>query len=128
MKGLNTLADIFKNLMKFSGYKEALVYDFNKAYNKLCQKAKILHYHNKFREAGNNMREGWSIIRDALGTPRKGGNLPGFFKEGKNKVRNDRDIANGFNTFFSTIGTKLDTSLNQSNTGHKHYLNKQYEA
>ena len=33
VKGLNTLVDLYKNLIKFRGYKQGVVFNFTKAYN-----------------------------------------------------------------------------------------------
>ena len=35
VKGSNTLVDIYKNLIKFKGYKQGLIFDFTKAYNSI---------------------------------------------------------------------------------------------
>ena len=35
MKGPNTLADLYKNLIKFRGYKQGIMYDLTKAYNSI---------------------------------------------------------------------------------------------
>ena len=35
VKGPNTLADLYENLIKFRGYKQGIVYDFTKAYNSI---------------------------------------------------------------------------------------------
>ena len=74
------------------------------------------------------MRENWAVIREAIGSPSKCGNLPGYFKVGGKKIRDDKDIAKGFNDFFSTIGTKLDSELSQGSKGYKEYLNKNIKS
>ena len=52
------------------------------------------------------MKQCWNLIREVIGTPKKCAKLPGYFKDGSKKVRSDKEIASGFNKFFSTIGFK----------------------
>ena len=35
IKGPNTLADLYENLIKFRGYEQGVVYDFTKVYNSI---------------------------------------------------------------------------------------------
>ena len=49
-----------------------------------------------------------------MGTPKKC-SLTGYFKEKGKKLRDNFDIANGFNRFFSTIGSNLDNDLKKGN-------------
>ena len=96
--------------------------NYAKMYQSLCKQAKILHYNNKFKAAGSNMKECWSIIREVIGSPKKCQNLPGYFKNGVKKLRSDIDIVKGFNEFFSSIGYKLDNELKEGKSCYKEYL------
>ena len=69
-------------------------------YQNLCREAKILYYNNKFKAAGVNMKECWKTIKEVIGSPKKCSKLPGYFKNGKKKLRSDKEIAMGFNEFF----------------------------
>ena len=35
IKGPNTLADLYENLIKFRGYEQGIMYDFTKVYNSI---------------------------------------------------------------------------------------------
>ena len=95
---------------------------FNNIYKNLCRKAKIKHWFDKFQTAGNNMKARWESIREAIGTPKKCSTLPGYFSHNGSKLRGDENIAEGFNNFFSTIGSKLDSELSESKIGYQGYL------
>ena len=81
--------------------------EFNKIYIRLCRLAKINYYQAKIEAAGNDMRINWNIIKEAIGTPKKCTSLPGYFKSKDKKIRGDKEIAEGFNDFFSSIGKNL---------------------
>ena len=61
-------------------------------------------------------------MREAIGTPKKCNNLPGYFKAGDLKIKTEKDIAEGFNLFFSTVGTKLNRDLKKGEKSYKSYL------
>ena len=81
---------------------------YNKLYTKLCRQAKFTYFKNKFSENEGNIRNTWATLREAMGTPKKCSSLPGYFKDKGKTLRDNFDIANGFNKFFSTIGSNLD--------------------
>ena len=69
--------------------------DYNKIYTSLCKHARVLYFHNKFTEAGANMKNTWDTVREALETPNKASSLPGFFYKDGVKIRGDKEIAMG---------------------------------
>ena len=93
----------YTNLENFKNY--------NREYTKICRAAKIMYYKNQFDLASNNMKRSWSLIREVLGSPKKCQKLPGYFSKGTQKLTTPKDIAHGFNEFFSTIGSDLDSKL-----------------
>ena len=70
-------------------------------YAKICRIAKIFYYRDKFKEAEGKIRNTWNILREALNTPKKSNIFPGYFMSMSNeKIRSNKEIANGFNDFF----------------------------
>ena len=90
----------------------------------MCRQAKNLYFKNKFNSNVGNMRATWNTLREALGTPKSCKNLPGYFKANGSKIRAPKDIAQGFNDFFSTIGTNLDKDLKIGNYCYKDFLSQ----
>ena len=53
---------------------------------KLWKAAKEKYFNDRFQQAGHNMNENSSIIREAWDSPKKYVNLPGYFKKGAKRV------------------------------------------
>ena len=96
--------------------------NYNTLYNKLRRVAKKLYYNNQFKKFAKNSKQTWSIIREVIGSKKQKDQLPNFFRENGQIVSDTLDIANGFNTFFSGIGPKLASDIDNSDINFKSYL------
>ena len=68
----------------------------------------------------------WTLINDKIGwKTKKGLNVPNYFEENLFIYDNFKDIAEGFNDFFTNIGEKLP-KLPKSNNNIKDYLGVPY--
>ena len=95
---------------------------YNSLYNKLLRLARKKHYENKFKEYYKDIKRTWDTIREALGNKKHKMCIPSFFKEGNTIIRGNRHIANGFNTFFSTIGNTLADGIANTANQFKDFL------
>ena len=84
---------------------------FNSLYNKIIRVAKKKYYENKFEEVSKDIKKTWDITREALGTRKAKVGIPNYFKVGIQNIVGSRDIANGFNVFFSSIAQKLANNI-----------------
>ena len=86
--------------------------DFRKKLKHVIKSAKRLYYCKKFERVKGNMKKTWSLINELRGK-HKSKMKASFIIDG-NLVKNKREIANGFNLFFSSIAKKLNAKLNAS--------------
>ena len=70
------------------------------------------------------MKKSWDTIFELIGKKKDKSNIPDHFIKNGNSVIGDKNIANGFNNFFSTIGSELATKIPNSNKTFSHYIDK----
>ena len=89
---------------------DPLLYEKYKEYRKslkgIINNAKKMHKLKKFENAQGNSRETWKIINEIRGKS-KSKIKPSFIIDG-HLVEERRDIANGFNNYFTSIASKLN--------------------
>ena len=95
---------------------------YNSLYNKLLRVARKIYYENKFKEYYKDIKRTWDTIREALGNRKHKKGIPSFFREGNVIIRGNKQIADGFNKFFSTIGNKLADKIAHSVKHFKDFL------
>ena len=83
--------------------------------------AKKKYYANKFNMCTNNMKNTWREINNILGKGRKAG-IPEKCSDGHQVFSNPADIANSFNSYFSSIGVSLSNKLPPTNSHFMDYL------
>ena len=98
--------------------------NYNTIYNKLRRAAKQLYYNNQFSKFTRNCKQTWSVIREIIGSKKDKAQLPEFFKDNDNVITEYLDIANGFNNFFSTVGPKLASDIEQSDVQFDSFLSE----
>ena len=97
---------------------------FLSIYNKILRRAKHLYYDTKFKEYSNDMKKSWGLIREVTGRQKYRSNIPDFFRCGGNTISGSKNIANGFNDFFSSIGPELANQIKSDGNSFSEYLGK----
>ena len=72
-------------------------------------------------ENGKNSKECWKFLNELLNKQSKVTAVKEIVINGE-PVRDDKDIANEFNKYFSTIGPKLAGDIFSSDHDHQHYM------
>jgi hypothetical protein len=99
-----------KTVTKKNKFGDQILYDTYKTFRKKLKQiictAKKNHYVKKFDEAQGNSKKTWKIINEIRGKGRT--DIKPSFKIDGSLVEDRRAIANGFNSFFTSIATKLN--------------------
>ena len=75
----------------------------------MIKHAKRVYYNKRFDSAKGNMKKTWALINELRGKSKC--NIKSCFKIDGELVLNKREIANGFNNFFSSIARNMNTKL-----------------
>lgn len=101
----------------------------NKKYKKILQavirKSKNLHYRNKIKDAGPDSRKLWNIINEVIDRKQCRAKMPSEFISNGCTIKGNRNIANGFNDYFASIGTDMADSI-PDKEGFDKYLPNSY--
>ena len=62
------------------------------------------------------------MIREIIGTKKDKNQLPDFFKDNGQIIKDNLEIANGFNKFFAQIGPNLASEVGQSDVPFESFL------
>jgi hypothetical protein len=73
-----------------------------------------MYYSTKISDQKCNPKEAWKTINDILGRQSKP-TVVNELKLGENSLTNTKDIAEGFNDYFSNIGPDLASKIHTSN-------------
>ena len=95
---------------------------FNKEYRSLIRKAKSLHYEGKFQEYSKCIKRTWSTINELLNVKKSSHNIPDVFIDNGRVYSGMQEITEGFNDFFSSIGSNLASEIPPSETNFESYL------
>ena len=84
-------------------------YEYKRLYEKIIMNAKMTFYKREFESASGNSKKTWDILKEAtkLGNKNVKPNFPSSFKKGEGMTKNTLEIANGFNEYFATVGSKI---------------------
>ena len=88
-------------------------------FNKTKRELKRNYYSHLLEVNKNNMKNTWSVLKQAMGKQNNKSNLPQTFKINNKSISGETEITNSFNKYFSKIGKT--TSENVPKT-QKHYL------
>ena len=86
--------------------------DYRKILCKLIKSAKKSYYSKKFTNAAGNIKKTWGLINELRGKSKS--NIKSSFIVDGNLVTDRRQIADGFNAFFSSIAQKMNTKVASS--------------
>ena len=95
---------------------------YNTLYNKLRRVAKKIYYDKQFLKFTSNSKQTWSLIREIIGSNKEKSQLPDFFRDNGQLIKDNINIANGFNEFFSQVGPKLASDIGQSDVSFDSFL------
>jgi hypothetical protein len=87
----------------------------NKVLQKCIRAAKNTYYSNQFEKYKNDSKKTWDTIKSVLNLKQSKSDFPHFFMINDVKVCNKSQIAQHFNTFFTSIGPQLASKINSSN-------------
>ena len=90
--------------------------------NRLLKQAEKNHYHELFEKHKDNIKKSWSLIKDIVNKKKHTINCSKFNING-NKTTNKKQIADGFNTFFTEVGPMLAKNIKDSNVDPSSYIN-----
>ena len=132
IKSINFRNKIYKDLL--SEPRNSATYNeiktnlrtYNSILKKSIRRAKANYYENQFEQNKNDIKRTWGIINQILKPKGDKRDYPSSFKINDNMIITDKQsIANNFNSFFATIGSKLDPLPSPTHpNSYKHFLNK----
>ena len=100
---------------------------YNTIYNKLRRVSKQMYYDEQFKLHCKNIKQIWSFIREVIGCNNQKSQLPDFFRCNGEILRDYLEIANGFNDFYSEVGPKLASEIENTNLTFDSYLTDRNE-
>lgn len=101
--------------------------EFRKKLKYIIRSAKRLFYCRKFESVSGNMKKTWALINELRGKHKP--KLKASFIVDGELVKSKREIAEGFNSFFSSIAKKLNSKLNSSRPiGEKFLTTKSFKS
>ena len=86
--------------------------NYRKKLKGIIKYAKKAYYCKRFKNVQGNMKKTWALINELRGKVKN--NIKASFMINDQLVTDQRKIANGFNSFFSSIARKLNAKLNSS--------------
>ena len=91
-------------LKKYKAYRNKL--------NHLILSNKRQYFANQLQLAKDNLKNTWRIIGQAINKPQqKVSSFPTEFIYQNTKIKGNKDIANKFNDYFSTVGINLEKDI-----------------
>ena len=90
--------------------------EYRKVLRQSIKNAKKLYYSKRFNIAAGNIKKTWKLINELRGKSKA--NIKASFIIDGNMVTDRREIADGFNTFFSSIAEKMNAKVASSTLSH----------
>jgi len=90
--------------------------------DKLLKIAKNEYYINKFFEVKNDSKRTWQIVNSLLNKSKRNNYPDSFHSEDGITYTTEKDIANGFNNFFTNIGSNLAGKIPNTDAHFNDYL------
>ena len=88
--------------------------DYKRKLQQIMRITERNYYHNLLQENQSNLKKTWKVLKDIIG--RKKSNLfPKKFLVGHREVTDKKQIASGFNNYFTHVGTELQRNIPKSN-------------
>ena len=94
---------------------------YKKILEKLIRILKHDHYEKELKEAGPDTRRIWGIINECIDRKQVRQKMPSTFNIDGKTVKNKKNIACAFNSYFASIGKEMADSLPDT-LGYEQYL------
>ena len=100
--------------------------NYNKIYNKVLRTSKHMYYEKFYSENYKNSRLIWNKTKELIGRGKTKKRYPKVFMDGEMKIEGDKNIANSFNHYFTTVGQNLSNQFGPMNKKYMKYLNQKH--
>ena len=110
----------YYRLLKFNAITLQAYHRFRNETNSLIRKSKLDYHERLFDRLKDNMKKTWNSINGILGKNKSKSRIKSILHEGI-LYDNPRDIADAFNTHFSTIAQKIDDLIPAPGPGSPSY-------
>ena len=77
---------------------------------------------NQFTKLSKDCKKTWSLIKEIVGSNKSKEQIPTYFLQNGKNVSEYLEIANGFNTFCSNIGSKLASEIGPTNKSFQSFM------
>ena len=117
---------LYENFLRNKTAKNEQIYkNYRNNYNKNVKVAKKLYISDLLTKYRKDVKMTWRTINDLIGKKKVNNNMfpKNIFHDGK-EVSSKREIANVFNTFFSSIGSDLASKIPDSEIPFTTFLNR----
>ena len=88
----------------------------------LIKQVKSEYYENLFEENKSNIKQTWKEIKKIVNLNKKINISPESIKKGDSFIHGEKEIANEFNSFFTSIGNNINNKIPQTEKGFKDYM------
>ena len=106
-----------------NAHNESKYKQYRNILTKVMREAKRLYFAKAFEESKKDTKATWKHLKEALEVTSSTHNLPSSFRDDTNNIFESDQIPNGFNDYFTSIGTTLEQSMPPSDTSPLNYLN-----
>ena len=98
---------------------------YNRILKKSIRTAKSMYYHNKFNQYKHDIKKTWNTINTILSRKTSKHKYPSTFNLGNDILTEKADIANQFNSFFTSIGPNFANNIESPpNKSFRDYLKR----
>ena len=117
---------LYEKFLKHRTRETELAYkSYKNIFESLKKKAKKKYYSEKISKYKHDAKKTWSIMKELMGKIKlKSSNLPRRITVNEVDIFDKRKIANEFNTFFTNIGSKLASKIQNASRTFESYINK----
>ena len=94
----------------------------SKIYRNVLRKAKSDYYEQRFQEYSNCMKKTWSTVNELLNSKKASPQIPDIFVHNGKTFTGKAEVTEGFNNYFSTIGSKLASKIPSTESSYESFL------
>ena len=118
---------IYKIYIKAKNAEVKSDYELRNRIVKLYRESKKTHFQNYFIVNANNIKNTWKGINQIIKIRSKGNNSPSSLIVHNKLITDPLEVADNFNTYFSTIADKLQSIIYPSGSEFTHFLTDENE-